>query len=45
VEALGRRITVLNILAGPLFVLVFAAGVYTFRRRRLRAIAEFKRTT
>lgn len=44
VEALGRRITVLNILAGPLFVLVFAAGVYTFRRRRLRAIAEFERT-
>ena len=34
VDSLGRRLTVVNLLAGPLFVLVFGAAVFTLRRRR-----------
>ena len=34
VHSLGRRLTVVNLLAGPLFVLVFGAAVFTLRRRR-----------
>ncbi len=34
VENLGRLLTVINLLAGPLFVLVFGAVVFTLRRRQ-----------
>lgn len=36
VERLGRYVTVANILAGPLLVILFAALVHTYRRRRMR---------
>ncbi len=36
VETLGRRITVINLAAGPVLVLIFAAGVAAYRRRRGR---------
>jgi len=33
VERLGRRLTIINLLAGPLLVLAFGALVFAFRRR------------
>lgn len=37
VDSLGRRLTIVNLLAGPLFVLVFGCVVFTLRRRRASA--------
>ena len=42
IEALGRTVTAFNILAGPLLVLVLAACVFAFRRRRrIQGAADF----
>lgn len=40
VEQLGRRLTVANLAAGPILVLLFSASVWGLRRRRLRVAAS-----
>ena len=45
VEALGRRVMIVNILAGPMLVIALAVAIRAFRGRRLRRFAPIRRTT